>query len=254
MTVTEEFISVEEDQVFEAAPTYPTAFGITFTPQVSGILLGVLGLAGSLYLLLNQVMPAWQKHQELQASRDQKKALVEQKEANLIQNQKVKAELAQAKQQRSEVLTLFANEKTLDTLLLDVNRVIESANGRLQQNNARAKLKRFVPANQVAEVVTDGSLGAEINGKIKRRAINVEFEAPTEQTQSILRNIERLQPLLIVRDYQSALVPPVSPDSKGGVGRTPTTITTSFQLQALIPVSPAEAAQAASSAANQPQK
>jgi len=37
----------------------------------------------------------------------------------------------------------------------------------------------------------------------------------TGQTQSILRNIERLQPLLIVRDYQSSLAQAAA-DSKAG--------------------------------------
>jgi len=69
----------------------------------------------------------------------------------------------------------------------------------------------------------------------------VEFDAPAEQTQSILRNIERLQPLLIVRDYQSSLAQAAA-DSKGKAARRLATITTSFQLQALIPVSPEEAA------------
>jgi len=63
MTYTEDFIAAEEGQALDAAaPTYP-AFG-TFTPVVNGVLIGVLGLAGSIYLILNQVMPAWQKFQE----------------------------------------------------------------------------------------------------------------------------------------------------------------------------------------------
>lgn len=252
MTVTEDFIAVEESQFQAAAPTYPTVFGVTLTPLISGVLVAVLGVAGSLYLILNLVMPAWQKYQEQETSRAQKQAQIEQKQANLQQIEKVKTELAQAKQQNAEVLSLFANEKTLDTLLLDLNRLVESGNVRLRRNNVRAKLKRFVPVNQSAEVITDGSLGPEVNGKLKSRVVNVEVEGTFEQTQSILRNIERLQPLLIVKDYQSTLASPPA-DSQGRVVRGPATITTSFQLQALVPVSPEEAATAAAPA-NQPQK
>lgn len=236
----EDFISVEEDQAFVAEPTYPAAFGVTFTPVVSGILFAVVGLAGALYLVLNQVLPAWNKYQELRANRTQKQDLVQQKESALKRNQKVKTELAQAQQRKTEVLSLFANEKNLDTLLLDLNRVIESTNARTQQNGVRSKLKRFVPVNQTAEIIADGSLGANVNGKLKRRMVTIEFDAPIEKTQSILRNIERLQPLLLVRDYESKLLPSTILDSV----RRPTTITTSFQLQALIPVSPEEAAAA----------
>lgn len=249
MTVTKDFISAEEDQDFEAAaPVYPTAFGITLTPAVGGVLIAVLGLAGSLYLLLNQVMPAWQKYQELEASRNDKQTQIEQKELSLSLNEKVKADLAQAKQQKAEVMALFADEKTLKTLLLDINRLVQSSNANLKGNFVRAKLKRFVPANQSAEVITDSSLGSEVNGKLKRRMVNVEFEGTFEQTQLILRNIERLQPLLILRDYQSTLAQ--SPADREGkvVSRGPATITTSFQLQALIPTSPDEAAQAAAPA------
>ena len=239
----EDFISVEEGQAFEAAPAYPTAFGVTFTPVVSGILLAAIGLAGTLYLVLNQVVPAWQKYQELQANRTQKQDLVQQKETALRRNQKVKAELAQAQQGRIGILSLFSNEKTLDTLLLDINRVIESTNARTQRNDVRSKLKRFTPVNQTAEIIADGSLGANVNGKLKRRTIAIAFDAPMEKTQSILRNIERLQPLLLVRDYESKLLE--APILTRGGSRRPTTITTSFQLQALIPVSPQEAAAAA---------
>ena len=139
-------------------------------------------------------------------------------------------------------MSLFSNEKTLDTLLLDLNRVIESTNARTQRNSVRSKLKQFTPVNQTAEVIADGSLGANVNGKLKRRTIDIAFDAPMEKTQSILRNIERLQPLLLVKNYESKLLE--TPILTSSI-RRPTTITTSFQLQALIPVSPEEAAAAA---------
>jgi len=251
MTFNEDFISFEDGKEGEVAPTYPTAFGVTLTPAVSGVLIAVLGLVGSGYLILNLVMPTWQRNQELTATQNEKQALVQQKQATLRQIDEVQTELAQAKQQKLDLLALFANEKTLDTLLLDLNRLVESSNANL--GGASAKLKRFVPATGSAEVIADGSLGAEVNGKLKRQVVNVEFDGTFEQTQSILRNIERLQPLLIVRDYQSLLAQTSSSPENRPV-RGPATITTSFQLQALIPVSPEEAAKAAQAAANQQPK
>jgi type IV pilus assembly protein PilO len=249
MTITEEFISLEEG--VEAAPSYPTVFGITLTPAVSGILLAVLGLAGSVYLFFNLVTPALQKNQELTATQSQKQSLVTQKAASLKQAETVEADLAQAKQQNSEVLSLFASEQTLDTLLLDLNRLVQSANA---QPNGRAKLKKFVPANQTAEVISDGSLGAEVNGKLKRRMVNIEFEGTFEQTQAILRNIERLQPLLIIKDYQSTMAAaPADAKAKDRPVGGPPTIGTSFQLQALIPVPPGEVKPAADTAKEQKQ-
>ena len=252
MTVSQDLISIDQSDEFQtAAPTYPTAFGITFTPAISAGLIAVLGLAGTLYLVLNLLMPAWEKYQQQQTTRNDKQAQIQQKQAVLQQNEKVKTELAQAKQQNAEVLSLFANEKNLGTLLLDLNKVVESGNARLQRNDVRAKLKRFVPVtNQSGDIVNDGSLGTQVNGKLKRRAVTIEFQGTFVQTQSILRNIERLQPLLIVRDYQSTSVPPAA-DSQGVVVRGPEIIDTSFQLQAIMPASPEEAAMAAASA-NQP--
>lgn len=242
MTISEDFGSFEEDSA--PAPTYPSAFGVTFTPTISGIAIAVAGIAGAAYIIATLVMPALQKNQELSETQNQKQALVQQKTASLQQKDKVEADLARAKQQNAEVLTLFANEQTLDTLLLDLNRLVQSANG---QKSTSAQLKKFVPANQTAEPIADGSLGAEVNGKLKQRTIDIIIEGTYEQTQSILRNIERLQPLLIVKDYKSTMVAPSTDPKDKSVGGPPT-ISTSFKLQALIPVSPAEAAAAAAAA------
>ena len=246
MTVSEELGSYEDD--IPAAPNYPSAFGVTFTPTISGIAIAVAGIFGAAYIIATLVMPTWQRNQELTDAQNQKQALVQQKTASLQQKERVEADLARAKQQNSEVLALFANEQTLDTLLLDFNRLVQSANG---QNSTSAQLKKFVPANQTAEVISDGSLGSEVNGKLKQRTVEVTFDGTFEQTQSILRNIERLQPLLIIRDYKSTTAAPSTDPKNKSVGGPPT-ISTTFKLQALIPVSPAQAAQAAQQ--NQEQK
>lgn len=241
MTVSEDFIPDDGGEFEAAAPTYPTAFGVTFTPAVSGALIAGVGLAGSIYLILNLLLPTFQKYQELQTSRNDKQAQVQQKQAVLQQTEQVKTELALAKQQQVEVLGLFANEQSLNTLLLDLNRVIESGNANPQRNFIRARLKRYVPAAQSPEVITDSSLGSAVNGKLKRQVVNVELEGTFEQTQAIVRNIERLQPLLLVKDYQSTLVQ-AAPNQLGGSVRGSGTITTAFQLQALIPATAEEAA------------
>jgi type IV pilus assembly protein PilO len=252
MTASKDFFPDDGGEFETAAPTYPTAFGVTFTPSVSGALIAGLGLMGSIYLILNLVLPTFQKYQELQTSRNDKQAQVQQKQAVLQQTEQVRTELALAKKQQTEVLALFANEQTLNTLLLDLNRVVESGNATRGRNFIRARLKRYVPATQSAEVITDGSLGSVVNGKLKRQVVNVELEGTFEQTQAIIRNIERLQPLLLIRDYQSTLVQ-AAPNQLGTSVRGSGTITTSFLLQALIPASTEEAANAAT-AANAPKK
>lgn len=237
MTLSEEFVSFDDSAV--PTPAYPTVFGQAITPTIAGAIVAVLGIAGAGYLLLSLVMPALGKYQELQATQTQKQSLVQQKSVNLKQKDTVAAELARAKQQKSEVLTLFANEQTLDSLMLDVNRLIESVN---TKPNGRAKMTKFVPGNQTAEIIADGSLGSEVNGKLKRRSVKIEMQGTFEQTQSILRNIERLQPLLLIKDYDSK-IDTTSANDKDNPVFGPPLITTSFEMQALLPVSPEEAAQ-----------
>lgn len=252
MTLSDDLNFAEQGGEFDGAtPAYPVLFGIAFTPKIIGILVGVIGLAGAGYILLNLLMPAWESYQQQQAKTSELQAQIEQKKANIKQIDKVKEELAQAKQQKVQVLGLFANEKTLDTLLLDMNRLVESGNTPTSVNTVRAKLKKFVPVSQKPEPITDGSLGLQVDGKLQRSIINAEITGTYEQTQSIIRNIERLQPLLIVKDYQATLAPleSRSPLDKTPVQVGPSAINTSFQLQVLMPISAEEIAAAAAKAA-----
>ncbi|BAZ42923.1 hypothetical protein NIES4101_88930 [Calothrix sp. NIES-4101] len=229
---------------FEEASAHPVLFGITFTPKVSGILIGFAGVAGAAYILMNLVMPSWETFQQQQAKQTDLQSQIDQKKASIQQIDKVKEELAQAKVQQGQVLGLFSNEKTLDTLLLDLNRLVESGNDLLPANAVKSKMKKYTPDAQKTEVITDSSFGPLVNGKLKRSKVNIEFTGTYEQTQSILRNIERLQPLLIVKDYQSTLTQESATDALGKPIRKigPVSITTAFQLQALMPLTPQELA------------
>ncbi|WP_017315586.1 hypothetical protein [Mastigocladopsis repens] len=250
MTLSEDLNFAEGTEFDTASPSNPVIFGIALTPKIGGIIVGVLGLAGAGYMLMNLVMPAWETFQQQQTKQNELQQDIDQKKASIQQIDKVKQEQAQAKQQQLQVLALFANEKTLDTLLLDLNRLVESGNTQVSFNAVRAKLRKYVPTGKDAEPITDGSLGSLVNGKLKRSSINIEIIGTYEQTQSILRNIERLQPLLIVKDYQSSLAPePAIQPGKVVVRRVgPAPISTSFQLQALMPLNPEEVAAAAKAA------
>lgn len=246
MTLSEDF-NLEGGGFENSSPSYPVIFGVTLTPKVSGIIIGVLGLAGSIYMFMNFVMPALDTFQQKQAKQSELQGEIQSKKASITQIDKVKEEQALAKQQQLQVLSLFANEKTLDTLLLDLNRLVESGNSLVPPNAVRGKLKKYVPSGKVAEPIKDGSLGLLVNGKLKSSTINVEITGTYEQTQSILRNIERLQPLLLVKNYQSVAAPePINQPGKIVVRRVgPAPLNTSFQLQALMPLTPEETAAAA---------
>jgi len=128
---------------------------------------------------------------------------------------------------------------------------------------AEAKLHRFKPSEAGAIVVNDGSLGAPIDNKLKRQSIDVEIRGNFNQTQSIFRTIERLQPLILVRNLNVKVVDnkiaeglyEIQPD---GTIRYLTNcqpdnqITTTFQMDALMPLTDAD--RKAIQAAQQPPK
>ncbi|GAA6615687.1 pilus assembly protein PilO [Scytonema sp. NUACC26] len=240
MTVSED-ISFEQGGDFGAAsaPSYPVVFGISLTPKVSGIIVGCLGIAGAAFMAMNMLMPSWDMFQQQQTKQTELQTDIEQKKVAIKQIGKIQEEQNQAKVQQVQVMGLFANEKTLDTLLLDLNRLVESGNSQIPFGAVRAKLKKYAPTGEKAEPITDGTFGPLVDGKLKRRSINIEIIGTYEQTQSILRNIERLQPLLLVKDYQAALAPETADEPGKKVRRIgPKAISTNFQIQALMPMTP----------------
>ncbi|MBW4655761.1 MAG: hypothetical protein KME20_22375 [Kaiparowitsia implicata GSE-PSE-MK54-09C] len=259
MTAGGDFIPPGEMGVVE--PSYPVVFGIRLTPTVNGILVALLGMAGAIWLLLNVLQPAWQTNQELK--RD-----IAEKEQQLVDQGQVEQQIADAQQRRAEaeqlradVLALFASEDGLETLLLDVNERVQAANagvtpGRVQEGSgdtlasrdARATLTRFevVPSQPgmdgvTSDVVTDSSFGPEVNGQLRQRVYVVEMLGTFAQTQSIIRNIERLQPLLVVRDFRSEIdgTERVIVNEQGQLtGTFEPRLRTSFRMIALIPLEP----------------
>ena len=211
--------------------------------MISGILIGVLGFAGAAYMLMNLVMPAWDEFTQKQTTKADLETQIEGKKARLKSIDQLNAKLAQSKRQQAQVWAVFANEKTLNTLLIDLNRLVEAGNAQLSSNAVKAKLQRFAPSSEGTQPVNDGSLGAEVDGKLKRSTTEITIKGTYEQTQAILRNIERLQPLLIVKDYESTLITETFEEGQPRrVGPTP--ITTSFKLEALVPMNPKEIADA----------
>jgi len=226
----------------EPSSPYPVAFGITFTPTIIGGLVGGIGVLASLYLVLNVIMPAWDNYQQQQSKSNELKEQVEQKRLQAKKIKNAQAELDKVKQEQIKVLGLFADQNSIQTLLIDTNHLIESSNGSsLSDNQPQAKLLKFTPiGGNKPEIITDGSYGELINNKLKRRRFDAQIVGTFAETQEIMRNLERLRPLLIVKNYQSS----EAPVDKGGPPGL-TLISTSFQLEALMPLTPEDMAAAA---------
>jgi type IV pilus assembly protein PilO len=112
---------------------------------------------------------------------------------------------------------------------------------------AKARLRKFKPNEKGTEVINDGSLGDAINNKLKRQAIDVEFQGNFNQTQSIFRTIERLQPLLLIKNLEVKVIDGKVSEGLYEVQRDGTVrylsncqpdiqVKTAFQMDALLPL------------------
>jgi type IV pilus assembly protein PilO len=266
-------------------PNYPTVLGIQLTPMVSGILLGLLGaaIAGATWFYL--ISPLMEENGTIQADVDSKEEQLKKAEQIKRDLKAAKEELVKVGKQREQVMSLFAKERDLSTLLLDLNQLIERNNSgvlaakqsklatcpswvREQYTKvaksqsfedqvgplvAEARLNKFQPAG-VTEVITaagsDSYVQPALLGKLKRQTIDVSFQGNFNQTQSIFRTIERLQPLLIIKNLSMTLGANRAIKSGGlyedGPGETirfltncqpETLVTTTFKMDALMPAS-----------------
>jgi type IV pilus assembly protein PilO len=224
------------------APEFPKLFGLSLTPTVNGVLVGLVGLVGAYMLFSNFVQPALQRNQELNQDIATKEAQRQNVEEFKKQMEAARVRLKAAEQLRADVLSLFATSKSVDTLLLDVNERVQSVNANVADVDKRAALSKFDLNVEQSGPVTDGSLGAEVNNRLERRVYTVEIKGSYPQTQSIIRNIERLQPLLVVTGFKSDLdisTQELKFDQLGRLvpdGQPETRITTGFQLSALVPI------------------
>ncbi|MEM9137789.1 MAG: pilus assembly protein PilO [Cyanobacteria bacterium P01_F01_bin.42] len=206
-------------------PSYPTAFGITFTPKIIGIVTAVVGVGLAGYIGLNMVSPELEKSSELKEAIELKQIDLERKQAAIARQDDLIAELRAAKGKQRQVLGLFSEQKALDTLLLDLNRLITSSN---------ASLSKFTPNYDESGIVSDGSLGPELNYMLKRQVTDVAFSGTFAQSLSIMQAIDKLQTVLVIEDLKME----VGSRGKDDVG--PPKVSSNFKLYAYVPLSEEE--------------
>ena len=242
---------IESDLVsntsFISAPTYPSVFGITFSPAIVGLCIATVGLGVSGYFLITSLQPQLAKNQELETKLAQTQDQIQQRKDNAKKIAIAEQNLDRANAQKQVVMGLFASDKKMDTLLLDLNKLVNIRQGELQKFSPDAPVAGG--GSSGAAVVTDSSLGAPLNGKIKRKGVSIAVKGNFEQVQSILRTIERLDQLLIVKDFKADVdkgTQKIVVDAQGKLIPQPeAAIQTSFKIQALIPMNPAELAASA---------
>ena len=219
---------------------YPTAFGITFSPLNTGIGLGILGILGATFIWFTFGAANLERYNKLKAEEASKQEQVK-LEKNGSYQQKVaqtEQEIIQAKRLQENAYSLFANEQSGDTLLLDINRFAK---------NRKTSLQEFTPDNK-SVVVSDGSLGPLVNNKLKKQTFNFNVQGDFLQVHELMRDIEKLQPLLLVKNFKAStlvnqgnegvVIKPIYKDGKFTFEQEQNSkIKTSFRLDLISPLS-----------------
>jgi type IV pilus assembly protein PilO len=235
MTFADDFAAegklVEED--------YPSAFGITFTPMIMGVTIAVAGITLAIYGFVKYVNPAQKSYQEALTQKETLEAQLKSIKTGDLQLKlaQVESDLAAKKVLKSRVLAMFTSQDDLETLLIDLNGFIATNQGNLTQ---------FQPAAEVV-TVSDASLGAEIQGKVRKKEISMAFEGTFNETKEILQDLERLQPLLMVQSFNSAVKDKPTAILAGGNSIVPqkqAELKTEIKLNAILPMNQAEFEQA----------
>ncbi|MBW4495029.1 MAG: hypothetical protein KME26_18480 [Oscillatoria princeps RMCB-10] len=238
MTVSEEYYG---EQSGEQEAGKGGLFGIQLTPTLMGVMAAVAGVAAAVAMFMYLLQPAQQEQEKLTNDIKAKEQEIVSLKIGQSKKQEAEANREREKQLKTQVEALLGEEKTLDTLLLDINKLVKESG---------AKLKNYKPADSSlsqALFTKDGkpASAGSLQG-FKSLSVLLEVEGTFAQIQSIVRNIERLEPLLVMGKFDSlvdeqTLELLVSPE--GRVLRlSDPTLKTTFEILAIVPKSPESSA------------
>lgn len=99
---------------------YPTAFGITFTPNILGVVIAVAGITLAVYSYMQYVKPAQDQYQQTLTQKQQLEAQLNSIKSGDLQLKlaQLQSDLAEKKVLRSRVLSMFTSENDLETIKL----------------------------------------------------------------------------------------------------------------------------------------
>ena len=234
MTFADDFASEE------LLEEYPSAFGITFTPKITGIAIAVAGITLAVYGFMTYIRPAQEEYQQAVTQKQELQAQLNSIKSGDLQLKlaQLQADLAEKKVLKSRVLSMYTSEDDLETLLIDLNSFIATNEGDLIQ---------YQPDSDIS-VVSDASLGAEVQGKLKSKGVSLTFEGTFNETKQILQDLERLQPLLMVQNIGSTVTEQPTALITGNrseiVPNEQAELATQIKLNAILPMSQDELEQA----------
>jgi type IV pilus assembly protein PilO len=256
MTASEDDIPVEKEEFEEEEEDTAgkiNILGFAVPIGALGILGGVFGVGVGVWLYLSMLQPTIEEKNELQADIKEAKESIKEKQKLLQDMQELEAQKEKALQQQRVVASLFTRRETLSTLLFDMHNLIARQNDPIESEAEQLQLLNFTPESGLQEIPPeDTSLGSWAPGKLKKKVYSVTMEGTFEQLQSFVRNLERLESLLLIKNADVSLqrgTLQVGLGWRNGkvaiVERSTPRLSTSFQLEAIVPRSKKEIIQQA---------
>jgi type IV pilus assembly protein PilO len=256
MTVSEQFMAMDPAQAEEAPPPGSYKIGsFVLTPQIQGVLIAVLGLGIAGFAAFKMLMPAMEEQANLKTEIAAKEAEIATQQSKISQMDEAKANLATTQQQKENVLALFAQGATLETLLLDINQIVGQSGGNLEsfkpfldsspndwifkEGTAQGAAAAAPPPGDAAAPTTPSlALSQAVEGK----TMELEMAGSYQQTLDTLRRLERLQQMVVFGEFTSELGQGsqrifVDPDGKI-TQQAPANLETVFNLIAVMPLPP----------------
>jgi type IV pilus assembly protein PilO len=226
-------------------------FGFTLTSKVLGILLGVGGVALAAYVATTYVMPIWTSVQSGQTNIDAKTTNVTTLKGQVASKGNIAQKIEEANQQNKFVLSLLPNVDNIDTLIRDIQeqipKTIVIALPPDFSYEIAGTLRNFQPSTPV--------VGAQYD----TYSFTIGFDGKFEDVLNTIQKIERLKPLLVVKDLKLTKKPlptttfkfsrPIAAGKEKDIlDILPPLIAADFTLQAFVPKT-AEELKAAAAAA-----
>lgn len=232
-----------------------TIGGLSVGSQTLGIIIAVLGLIGSGLIFIQGINPLLESIGLAKTQIASKESAIRTKEQEVQSKKDVPQKIEEAKAKREAVLALLPSQENIDTLIIDINTrlqelgepLIVSPVANISGSAFRSRLDDFSPST-----VTE----ATPERPFKTREYRLTISATYQDTLEFMRKLERLRPLLVVKDInlkKSTVqidAENLTAEQKNYVVATlPPLITTNFNLIAYIPLSPEELAQLQAAAA-----
>ncbi|MFM7887382.1 MAG: hypothetical protein ACKPCM_11970, partial [Pseudanabaena sp.] len=227
----------------EGASGGVTLFGVTLTTKVLGILMGVGGIGLAIYAATTYVMPIWDQVQSGQNNIATKKSGLKALEQKVASKGNVAQKIEDAKNQNQFILSLLPNVNNIDTMMRDIQEQIPKTIVIALPPDLSYEIAGTMRAFQPAEPVK----GAQYT----TYSFTIGFDGKFEDVFNTLQRIERLKPLLVIKNLKltKKSLPsenfkfsrPIAPGKEREIiDILPPLIGADFTLEAVVPLSEAE--------------